>query len=244
MAIRTYHKGDSTSLSANFRVREFDCKGAGCCTRTQIDEKLVEYLQKIREHFGKPVYILSGYRCPVHNARVANASSTSKHLEGKAADIAVEGVDPLEVAQYAESIGVLGIGHYDDFVHIDTRTQKSFWHSHAQVDRESFLGYTQKQFICDVQAAIGTKVDGIAGPETMSKTPTVSRWRNRKHPVVKPVQKRLCALGYTVVGEADGIAGRKFDNALRNFQKSHGCVVDGEMTAGKKTWQQLLGMGG
>lgn len=240
--MKTYQKGDSIKLSANFRVREFDCKGTDCCTQTPVDEKLVEYLQKIRDHFGKPVYITSGYRCPVHNARVANASSGSRHLLGAAADITVEGVDPLEIAQYAESIGVLGIGHYDDFVHIDTRAKKSFWYSHDQVYRDSFLGYTLKQFVSDVQAAVGAKVDGIAGPETLSKTPTVSRWKNRKHPVVKAVQKRLQALGYAEVGEADGIAGRKFDTALKKFQKTHGCVADGELTARQKTWRCLLGM--
>jgi len=240
--MKTYQKGDSTKLSANFRVREFDCKGTDCCTQTPVDEKLVEYLQKIRDHFGKPVYITSGYRCPVHNARVANASSGSRHLLGAAADITVEEVDPLAVAQFAESIGVLGIGHYDDFVHIDTRAKKSFWYSHDQVYRDSFLGYTLKQFASDVQAAVGAKVDGIAGPETLSKTPTVSRWKNRKHPVVKAVQKRLQALGYAEVGEADGIAGRKFDTALKKFQKTHGCVADGELTARQKTWRCLLGM--
>ena len=149
----------------------------------------------------------------------------------------------MEVAQLAESIGVKGIGLYDDFVHIDTRKTKSFWYSHEQVYRDSFLGYTLMQFVCDVQAAIGAKIDGIAGPETLSKTPTVSRWKNRKHPAVKAVQKRLQVLGYTAVGEADGIAGRKFDSALKKFQREHGCVADGEITAGQKTWRCLLAMG-
>ncbi len=243
MAVKIYQKGSSEKLSANFKIREFDCKGAGCCSGTKIDEKLVVYLQQIRDKFQKPVYIQSGYRCLVHNAKVENAASKSRHIDGMAADIAVDGVEPLAVAQFAESIGVLGIGLYDDFVHIDTRKEKSFWYSHAQVYRESFLGYALKQFITDVQVAIGAKADGIAGTETLSKTPTVSRWKNRKHPVVKAVQKRLNALGYTGVGEADGIAGRKFDATLKKFQREHGCVADGEITAGQKTWRCLLGMG-
>ena len=44
MAIKTYKKGVSTQLSTNFRSVEFDCNGSGCCSSTQIDEKLVEYL--------------------------------------------------------------------------------------------------------------------------------------------------------------------------------------------------------
>ena len=243
MAIKTYKKGDTTKLSANFRAREFDCKCSGKCNETKIDEQLVVFLQKIREHFGKPVDITSGYRCAEHNKAVGGTSG-SLHTKGQAADFVIDGVDPYDIAKYAESIGVKGIGHYDDFVHIDTRTQKSFWYSHDQVYRDSFWGYTCKQFVLEVQTAVGARSDGIAGPETLSKTPTVSRWRNRKHPVVKAVQKRLCALGYTQVGRADGVAGRQFDTALRKFQKGHGCVPDGEITAGNKTWRMLLGMEG
>ena len=99
-------------------------------------------------------------------------------------------------------------------------------------------------FVRDVQAAIGATVDGIPGPETLSKTPTVSQWKNPRHPVVKPLQKRLHALGYTQVGEADGIAGPMFAVAMKAYQKDHGCIVDGEATAGHGTWKSLLMLGG
>ena len=59
---------------------------------------------------------------------------------------------------------------------------------------------------------------------------------------VKVVQKRLYALGYTPVGEADGIAGPKFTAAVKAFQKKHDCWVDGEITAGNKTWKKLLSL--
>lgn len=103
--------------------------------------------------------------------------------------------------------------------------------------------YSLEQFVKDVQKACGAKVDGIAGPETISKTPTVSANKNRKHVAVKLVQKRLYALGYTVVGEADGVAGPKFTAAVKAFQEDNGCTVDGEITAGNKTWRKLLGAG-
>jgi peptidoglycan hydrolase-like protein with peptidoglycan-binding domain len=103
--------------------------------------------------------------------------------------------------------------------------------------------YTQEQFIRDVQRACGAKVDGIAGHETLSKTVTLSASKNRKHAAVKPVQERLYHLGYHEVGEADGIAGPKFTEAVKAFQKDNGCYVDGEITAKNKTWKKLLGMG-
>jgi peptidoglycan hydrolase-like protein with peptidoglycan-binding domain len=104
-------------------------------------------------------------------------------------------------------------------------------------------GYTQKQFIKDVQAATGSKVDGIAGSETIGNTVTISATTNRKHKVVVAIQQRLNALGYNC-GTADGIAGPKFTAAVNNYQKK---VLgynkpDGELTARGKMWRSLLGM--
>ena len=84
-------------------------------------------------------------------------------------------------------------------------------------------------------------MDGIAGPETLSKTITVSKSKNRKHAVVKPIQKYLNKIGYNC-GIADGIAGAKFDAAVKAYQKANGCVADGEITARNKTWKKLLGL--
>ena len=102
--------------------------------------------------------------------------------------------------------------------------------------------YSLKSFVKDIQQTCGAKVDGIAGKETISKTPTISARRNRKHAVVKYIQKRLYALGYTEVGAADGIAGSKFTSAVKRYQTENGCISDGEITAKKTTWRKLLGM--
>lgn len=247
MAIKSYKKGSDAKLSANFKVCEFDCNGSGCCNTTLIDEQLVSYLQQIRDHFGKPVYICSAYRCAVHNAQVPNAAKKSKHIEGMAADIQVEGVKPAEVAKYAESIGVLGIGLYETdsdgyFVHIDTRTVKGFWYGHAQSYRATFGGYSQQSFVKDVQKACGAAVDGIAGEETLGKTVTISATFNRSHAAVKAVQTRLATMGYEEVGAADGIAGPKFTSALAHFQKDNGCTPTGLAEEWGKTWHKLLGI--
>lgn len=102
-------------------------------------------------------------------------------------------------------------------------------------------GYSRAQFIKDVQVSIGARADGIAGPETLSKTVTVSRSKNNRHAVVKPLQRYLSAQGYPA-GTADGIAGAKFDAAVKAYQKAHGCIADGEVTAKKNTWKSLLGL--
>lgn len=99
--------------------------------------------------------------------------------------------------------------------------------------------YTYNQFVKEVQAAIGAKVDGIPGNETLSKTVTVSKNANRTHAVVKPIQRYLNSLGYNC-GSVDGIAGAKFDSAVKAYQKANGCVADGIITARNKTWKKLL----
>ena len=48
-----------------------------------------ECLDKIREAFGNPIYVNSGYRCKELNDRV-KGSKTSHHLYGKAADITLK----------------------------------------------------------------------------------------------------------------------------------------------------------
>lgn len=101
--------------------------------------------------------------------------------------------------------------------------------------------YTQTQFIKDIQKAIIARVDGIAGPETLSKTVTVSAKTNRMHACVRPIQKRLNSLGYDC-GTVDGIAGANFKKAVVRYQKAKGCIADGEITARQKTWKKLLGM--
>lgn len=50
-------------------------------------EKLVScVLDPLREQYGKPIKVNSGYRCPALNKAV-NGSKTSHHMTGKAADI-------------------------------------------------------------------------------------------------------------------------------------------------------------
>jgi uncharacterized membrane protein YqhA len=124
--IKTYSlsKDSNTKLSANFTVKEFKCNDN--TDKILIDIDLVNLLQKIRTHFNKPVTINSAYRTPTYNKKVGGASN-SQHLKGTAADIVVSGVSPVIVAMYAEEIVAGGVGLYDNFVHIDTRSVKYRW---------------------------------------------------------------------------------------------------------------------
>ena len=113
----------------------------------------------------------------------------------------------------------------------------------------SAAGYTQKQFVIDVQKATGSNPDGVPGDETIGNTVTVSRDSHKYHAVVTPLERRLKALGY-YGGEIESdkgeppCFGKGMEEAVNAYQKEvlNYKNPDGEVTAGKKTWRSLLGM--
>lgn len=129
----SFAKNGDRRLAPDFKVRELRCRDGS--DTVMVDETLTVVLQCIREHFGKPVTITSGYRTAAHNAAVGGAKS-SQHLLGRAADIRVEGVSVEDVAAYAESLmpDWGGVGRYPvkagrttGWVHVDTRAEKARW---------------------------------------------------------------------------------------------------------------------
>ena len=225
MATNTYKKGQGVKLSTYFTSNEFDCHGSGCCSSTLINPELVKYLQKIREHFNAPITITSGYRCLTHNSRVGGATG-SRHTKGDAADIVVKGVAPREVAKYAESIGIKGIGLYETsadgfFTHIDTRPTKSFWYGQACAARTTFGGKSSP---------------GSSSSNTSTANNTlVEISLNDTGASVKKIQEMLQSLGYNIA--ADGIFGLKTYAAVRDFQAKNRLTADG--IVGPKTLAAL-----
>jgi hypothetical protein len=59
-------------------------------------------LQPVREHFGKPVKISSGFRSPAVN-QATGGSATSDHCKGQACDFEIDGVPNPELAEWIES---------------------------------------------------------------------------------------------------------------------------------------------
>ena len=236
-----FKKGDSAQISKNFQYKEFDCHGKGCCSTTIIDEKLVEYVQRIRDHFGKPVTITSPYRCEVHNRRVGGATK-SYHMQGKAADIVVQGVSSREVAKYAESIGILGIGLYETsadgyFTHIDTRTTKSFWYGKSEQPRSTFGGKP------------AATPAAPSAPATKPNTQSIYHKSSSKYNIkllylqkgdrgrdVQILQELLKIRGYNV--ETSGEFDTLTYNAVADFQKK--TKIDADGIVGSQTMEKLL----
>lgn len=119
---------DSMKLSKNFSISEFACKDGS--RDITVDCDLVQLLQKMRDQIGKSIAITSGYRTAAYNKKCGGIS-TSNHLTGKAADIKIAGMTPLQVALAADKIGFKGIGVYQTFTHVDvcgsTSGSKLYW---------------------------------------------------------------------------------------------------------------------
>ena len=219
MATNTYKKGQKTKLSENFNSSEFDCHGSGCCSETIVNPKLVEYVQKIRDHFGKSITVTSGYRCPVHNKRIGGATG-SRHSKGDAADIVVSGVAPREVAKYAESIGIKGIGLYETnadghFTHVDTRDVKSFWYGQNEAKRTTFGGSTP-----------APNPSPAPAPKPSVNNNVLSIGDTGEN--VRKLQEQLVKLGYNVGSKGpDGDFGSKTYAAVIDFQRKHNLDDDG-----------------
>ena len=111
--------------TAHFKTSEFACKH---CGEVKVDSELLAVLELVRNHFGAPVTVTSGYRCKTHNLNVGGAPK-SKHVEGIAADIKVKGFDADEVYHFINSQfpNSYGLGLYKSWVHIDTRKTMARW---------------------------------------------------------------------------------------------------------------------
>ena len=75
----------------NFKIQEFVCH-CGCEmppeARQNIEALVANVLDPVREQYGKPIYVNSGYRCEKHNKAVGGVPK-SQHMLGQAADISL-----------------------------------------------------------------------------------------------------------------------------------------------------------
>lgn len=93
-----------------------------------IDPALLDQLHDLRLilRLNRPFHIISGYRSPFTNSMLHSHSNgvanNSLHMQGRAIDIRVEGLDSRHIKNAALAMRRGGVGYYEnsDFVHIDT----------------------------------------------------------------------------------------------------------------------------
>lgn len=123
-----------------FKVSEFACH-SGAAFPFQWEEtwkRLITLCDAIREDWGSPLVVVSGYRTPAYNGQLIKAdaskglhgvASGSQHTHGRAADLrpAVGNVEDLHLMILREHengglpmLGGLGIYPESNWVHVDT----------------------------------------------------------------------------------------------------------------------------
>jgi len=99
-----------------------------------IDTNLLDLLYVLHQQVDKAgaYHIISGYRSPKTNAKLRQQSNgvakKSLHMQGKAIDVRLPGVELKHLRKVALNLRVGGVGYYpkSDFVHLDTGRHR-FW---------------------------------------------------------------------------------------------------------------------
>tara|TARA_R100000951_G_C2537772_1_gene148386 strand:+ start:62 stop:442 length:381 start_codon:yes stop_codon:yes gene_type:complete len=121
-------------MTKNFSKEEFDCNDGSEMPINVYHNmvKVANQLQTLRDYIGKPIQVNSAWRSEEYNASIGGVKN-SQHIMGRAADIVIKGMTPIEVSKIIEELiskGDMlqgGLGIYSSFVHYDIRGTKARW---------------------------------------------------------------------------------------------------------------------
>lgn len=111
----------------SFSRHEFACAH---CGRAEMDNDFLWRLQDLRDSYGKPMRVTSGFRCPQHPIE-ARKAKPGTHSTGRAVDIAVSRGEAYALLRLAIRMGFTGIGVQQKgegrFLHLDDLTSQEGW---------------------------------------------------------------------------------------------------------------------
>jgi uncharacterized protein YcbK (DUF882 family) len=95
-----------------------------CCGKEGMNQGFLGQMDHIRDMFGAPLHVSSGYRCLDYNETV-NGVYDSAHTKGLALDIEMtNSADRFKFVNLLLACGIERIGIYEDFIHVDVDTSK------------------------------------------------------------------------------------------------------------------------
>lgn len=127
-----------SDVTEHFSLAEFRCAEGTPYPTEWVDDRLMpmcQMLEVIREAWGGPLVVISGYRTAAYNEarrrQSAGVAKMSQHIQGRAADIAPAGIVAARVPALHRAILSLygdgklpalgGLGIYSRWVHVDIR---------------------------------------------------------------------------------------------------------------------------
>lgn len=195
MAFKTVNDSNIKNFK-NFKMSELKCKcGGKYCNGypTGFSYELLSQLQKIRNHFGKPVIITSAVRCQKYNDTLKGSIKNSKHIQGRAVDFYVKGISYAKLKAYTNTLPYRNYEYNisGSVMHRDINPPEQ---KHYNLTRLLYKGCKGND-VKELQKKLGgLTVDGIFGNNTKVK--------------VKNLQKSK------KIWPADGIVGSKTAHAL------------------------------
>ena len=125
--LRTTYWADGRYLSPALKDIDFVLRDFRTGDVASIDPRLLDLLHLLRSRMesSEPFHVISGYRSPKTNAKLAQQSGgvakKSLHMRGMAADVRLPGRALSDLRRAAVSLKLGGVGYYpkSDFVHVD-----------------------------------------------------------------------------------------------------------------------------
>jgi uncharacterized protein YcbK (DUF882 family) len=128
-----------TQLTKNISRHELACSCG--CGFDSMDFETINVVQESCDHFTKKLgvdkvvlHINSAARCYEYNRLPVSeggpgSNDNSMHPQAKAIDYAIDDVHPFEIQRYLQLKypAKYGIGSYNAFTHLDTRSIKARW---------------------------------------------------------------------------------------------------------------------
>ena len=126
--LKAYKAGQKVSVSKNFNADEF---WDGISEWIILDSRLIERLQKLRDHLMCPIKITSGFRSSEKQKELTDrgfeTAQLSTHLFGSAADIWTGKHTGEQLERAARLCGFTSVGLAPNWVHVDIRPGERSW---------------------------------------------------------------------------------------------------------------------
>jgi zinc D-Ala-D-Ala carboxypeptidase len=114
----------------NFSDDELKCQHCGALNPHGAFKVFMDRIQQLRERYGKPLRVTSGYRCEDHPIEAKKAEAGMHSYA--AIDLGVAGKDAYDIVKMAFELGFTGVGvsqrkGIPRFIHLDDREYPAIW---------------------------------------------------------------------------------------------------------------------
>lgn len=121
----TWHRSQGVWKTAHFKAKEAECR-CGICSMQMISDDFLLKLEELRQEYGAPIRINSGYRCQLKQDQLRKqgyetAKGISSHTQGIACDVSGSDMAALEAA-CLKVFANFSVGVAKTFIHVDQRS--------------------------------------------------------------------------------------------------------------------------